>query len=86
MNIRYIGPDPSRDLAMPGGVITCPRREWIDLEAEAAASQIGGHHLPIVVNGLLDHPDWEIEGAPKAPRKPRGNQRSTTTEPKEAST
>lgn len=68
---RYVGPDASRILALPGGGIEFPRMKWVDPEKATEDAHIGLHHLPIVLAGLGD--DFEREGPVKAARTRRKN-------------
>lgn len=70
--IRYNGPDEARDLAMPGGVITCPRGEWVDAVDAAVAGGIPEHHAQIAALAVADAPDWEVEA--DKPRKSRSTE------------
>ena len=61
---RYVGPDASRMLALPGGGLEFPQGEWVDPEQLCADAHIPLHHLEIVLPGLGE--DFERESAPKS--------------------
>jgi hypothetical protein len=59
---KYNGPDQARDLALPGGFISFPQGEWVDVEAAATDAGIPLQHLEVVTFG----DDWESrKTAPK---------------------
>lgn len=60
MRIKYSGSDESRDLAVRGGCIVCPRGQWVDVEKEAAKVGIDVAHAVIVARSV-DGDDWEID-------------------------
>lgn len=68
MKIRYTGPDESRDLAVRGGVIVCPRMKWVDVTKEAAATGIAEGHAEVVAREVVKQDDWELESVVKAKR------------------
>lgn len=87
MRYRYTGPDASRDLPIPGGVIQFPRMKWVDPVAEAGAMNVDPRHLTVVLAGLGE--DWQAEGPVKAARTRKQNQAAEAAEddtPEQAST
>lgn len=65
MQVRYTGPDDQRDLALPGGFLTFPRRVWVDLDEACDAAGIARHHLAVIVGAL--GPDWQTRPTPPPP-------------------
>lgn len=62
MKFRYVGPEDQVDLSIPGAFISCPRGQWIDPVEAAEAVYVPADHMQVVVLGLVDSPDWEVEG------------------------
>lgn len=71
MRIRYRGSDESRDLAVPGGLIACPRNQWVDITKTAAETGIAEGHAEIVALALAP-PDWEVDDGTKK-TEPKGD-------------
>lgn len=72
MHVRYTGPDQARDLALPGGFITFPQGEWVDIDAACDTASIARHHLAVIIPNL--GPDWEAK--PTKPSKPAPDKES----------
>ena len=68
MRIRYSGDAEAKNLAVPGGLIECPRMEWVDVEAEAERLGIPVEHAQIAARGVVKQDEWQLEGAVKAAR------------------
>lgn len=85
MKIRYVGPEPEVLLSIPGASLVCTKGEWLDPEAAAEEAFIPASHVEIVVRGLVDHPDWDVQGLPgakpKKASKPRGSRKPKASTP-----
>lgn len=68
MRLRYTGADESRDIAVRGGLIVCPRMKWIDVTAEAEANGIAPGHAEVVARDIATQDDWQLESTVKAAR------------------
>lgn len=72
MKLRYVGPDATRDLPLPGGCIVFTRNRWVDLGVACDAARIPRHHAHIVAGALAVHPHWEVDHRPtRKPKEPQ---------------
>lgn len=69
MKIKYSGADDSRDLAVRGGFIVCPRGEWVDVEEAAASTGIPVDHAVIVAREVVKQDDWESDESKKTAKR-----------------